>query len=166
MPHTCTKMNTTSRLHTLIIYTWWTRMNKTSPLVSGVKVLSEYAISISFYTMINWILFSHSGESNKRKQPAFPNFSKVSKAELFSVLLGPISGGSIVLLPFIQVLLGDVADQRASWIAILHQATDRQQQFGNGQGGSPGVFQSIHTDFAIITTVDVAVVNLCPKIHL
>jgi len=80
------------------------------------------------------------------------------------VFLGPISGGLIVLFPFIQVLLGDVTDQRVSWIAVLQQAADRQQQFGNGQRRSPGVFQNIHTDLAV--TGDVAVVNLSPESNL
>ena len=82
----------------------------------------------------------------------------------FSVLLGPRPGGFIVFCPFIQVLLGDVTDQRVSWVAIRHQGADRQQQFGNGQGGRPGMFQSVHADFTL--TADVAVVNLCSESHL
>ena len=87
MPHTCTKMNTTSRLHTLIIYTWWTRMNKTSPLVSGVKVLSKYAISISFYTMINWIYFLIPGNQTNENSPLFRIFQRYPRQSYLAYCL-------------------------------------------------------------------------------
>ena len=87
-----------------------------------------------------------------------------SMTSLFSVSLGPISGNSIVFFPFTQVLIADVRDQRAIWIAIRHQGVNRQQQFGNCQGGRPGIIQNVNPNLTV--KANVAVVNLGTKSYL
>ena len=83
---------------------------------------------------------------------------------LGGVSLGPQLGYSVVFLPVGGVLRGDAADEGVRRVAVGQEGADREEDLGDGQGGTPVVLEDVQTNDAL--RVDVAVVNARAEGHL
>jgi len=62
-----------------------------------------------------------------------------------------------MLLPVVNVLSCNAADQRIAGVAVGEQGADGEQHLGDGQSGAPLVLQDVQADHAL--RVDIAVVD-------
>lgn len=76
---------------------------------------------------------------------------------LCGVPLGPLPGHPVVLRPVGHVLCGDATHQRVSGIAVCKKRADGQENFRNGEGRTPVVFQDVQTYHAL--AVNITVIN-------
>ena len=68
------------------------------------------------------------------------------------------------LLPIVDVLGGDAADQGIAGVAVGQEGADGEEDLGDGESWAPLVLQDVETDDAL--GVDVAVVDASPELDL
>jgi len=73
------------------------------------------------------------------------------------VSLGPDARHLVVLLAVLDKLSRDCAHQWIRWIAVREEGTNGEENFGDGEGRTPVVFQDVETYHT--GAVDVAVIN-------
>lgn len=67
------------------------------------------------------------------------------------------------LLPIVDVLGGDAADQGIAGVAVGQEGADGEEDLGDGESWAPLVLQNVQTDDAL--GVDIAVVDSGPELH-
>jgi len=69
-----------------------------------------------------------------------------------------------VLLPVVDILRGDAADQRVTGVTVGQQRADGEQDLGDREGGTPLVLQDVQAYYSL--AVHVAVVDPRPEFDL
>ena len=69
----------------------------------------------------------------------------------------------LIVLPIVNVLRGDAADQRVAGVAVRKQGADGEQHLGDGECRAPLVLQNVEADDAL--GVDVAVIDPGAELH-
>ena len=67
------------------------------------------------------------------------------------------------LLPIVDVLGGDAADQGVAGVAVGEEGADGEENLGDGESWAPLVLQNVQTDDAL--GVDIAVVDPGAELH-
>lgn len=80
------------------------------------------------------------------------------------VLLSPFPSYSVVLFPVSLVDAGNLRYKGVIWVWVTQQRADRQENFGDGEGGGPLRPQYVETDASV--AVDIRVVDSCGERNL
>ena len=69
----------------------------------------------------------------------------------------------MLILPIVDVLGGDAADQGVAGVTVGEEGADGEENLGDGECRAPLVLQDVQTDDAL--GVDIAVVDPGPEFH-